>query len=125
MNELIIKSTQTTPEINFNPASGILKMSGRAYSSDINLFYKRLDAWLDEYVHAPAEITTIELRLDYYNSIFSKLLFVFFEKSKRVIQKDKNLIIRWHHHIDDTDALDDVTRISRVINFPIEKIEFE
>ncbi|MGZ4033540.1 MAG: SiaC family regulatory phosphoprotein [Bacteroidia bacterium] len=124
MNELIINSTQETPEINFNPSSGILKISGRAYSYDINVFYKTIDAWLTEYLAAPNETTTIEIRLEYSNSIFSKLLLVFFEKCKTVIQKDKKLILKWYHEKDDRESVDDSKRISKIIKLPIETIEF-
>ena len=124
MTDLTIKGTATTPEINFNPSSGILKMSGRAYSSDINIFYKTLDAWLDEYLSNPCPVTTVELRMDYFNSIFSKLLLVFLEKCKTVIQKDKTLLLKWYLHEEDIDTVDDISRISRIIKFPIEPVKF-
>ena len=125
MNDLIIERTQETPEINFNSKSGVLKISGRAYSNDINMFYKKLNIWLEEYLKHPSDITTLELQLDYYNSIFIKLLYYFFEKSKIVIQKDRKLIIKWHHQKDDEDSIDDAIRISKIINLPIEKVEYE
>src|SRR6266481_2791632 len=106
MNELTIERTQSTPEINFNSKSGILKIAGRANANDISLFYKQLDAWLDLYLVQPKD-TTIELHLEYINSVFSKLLFTFFEKCKTVIKKEKKLLIKWYHYKDDEDSIDD------------------
>jgi hypothetical protein len=124
MTQLIIKGTVDTPEINFNPSSGVLKMSGRAYSSGINMFYRELDLWMDEYLSAPAELTSVEIRMDYCNSIYNKLLLLFFGKCKGVITKNKKLTICWYHHNDDPDAIDDIVRISGIIKFPIEPIRY-
>lgn len=125
MDDLIIEKTNETPAINFNSTSGVLKISGRAYSNDISTFYKNLSNWLEEYLKMPQDITTIELQLDYYNSIFIKLLFYFFEKSKIVFQKNKKLIIKWHHQKGDEESIDDAIRISKIINLPIERVEFD
>lgn len=124
MDDLIIESTNETPEINFSATSGVLKISGRAYSNDISSFYKNLSNWLEGYLMDPQKTTTIELQLDYYNSIFIKLLFYFFEKSKTVFQKDKKLIIKWYYQKGDEESIDDAIRISKIINLPIEKVEF-
>ena len=70
MNELLIEKTKETPEINFNPSTGVLKISGRAYSNDIYQLFKPLNAWLNKYLAKPKDITTIELRIEYCNSIF-------------------------------------------------------
>ncbi|MBC7863194.1 MAG: DUF1987 family protein [Bacteroidia bacterium] len=125
MDELIMVETTESPGIHFNPVTGVLKISGRAIANDINVLYKPLDAWLDEYLQQPQEITTIELRLDYVNSMFNKLLFVFLEKSKSVTAKKKKLVIKWFHLPEDEDSVEDANRISKIINVQIDKIEYE
>jgi len=125
VNELIIEKTKETPEINFNPNSGVLKMSGRAYSNDIYQFYKPLNFWLEEYLINPKDTTVIDIKLEYCNSVFNKLLLAFFVKCKSVIAKDKKIIINWYHEKDDKDSLDDANRISRIIQLEITKIEFD
>ncbi len=125
MGDLIIESRQGTPEINFSSATGVLKIKGRANANDITLFYKQIDIWLDEYLLNPKPLTTVELQLEYINSVFSKLLFTFFEKCKSVIQKDKKLVIKWYHQKDDEDSMDDATKYSKIINLPIEQVELD
>ena len=124
MNSLIIAETLETPEINFNPETGILKITGRAYSSDITVFYKTMSAWLDEYVNNPKD-TTIELNLDYYNSVFHKLLFNFLKKCKTVLEKDKKLVIKWYHNDGDEDSIDASINYAKSLDYPIEKIELD
>lgn len=125
MEDLIIESSQGTPEINFNATTGVLRIAGRANANDISLFYKQLDIWLDQYLTKPKDTTTIELQLEYINSVFSKLLFTFFEKCKSVMQKNKKLVIKWYHQKEDEDSIDDAIRYSKIINLPIEQVELD
>jgi len=125
MKNLIIPETPETPEINFDPETGVLKISGRAYSNDISIYYKQLDSWLEEYLTSPKDKTIVELHLDYYNSIFHKLLFNFLKKCKAVTETGKKLIINWYYHHGDEDSIDASIHYSKTLDYPIEKIETE
>ncbi len=124
MDALIIEKTKETPEINFNPVTGVLKITGRAYSNDIYQLFKPLNEWLNIYLAKPKDTTTIELKIEYCNSIFNKLLIIFFENCKSVIQKNKKLVIIWHYERGDKESVDEANHISKLIGYPIEKIEF-
>ncbi|MEO6304558.1 MAG: SiaC family regulatory phosphoprotein [Bacteroidia bacterium] len=123
MKDLIIEETTETPEIKFKEDEGLLKISGRAYSSDITFFYKELDKWLEEYLLNPKDKTTIELYLDYYNSVFHKLLFNFLKKSLIVKNKGKQLVIKWFYNEGDEDSMDACMHYAKSLDYPIEKIE--
>lgn len=124
MTELFIEKTKETPEIDFNPKTGVLKISGRAYSNDIYQLFKPLNSWLDAYINNPRELTTIELKIEYCNTIFNKLLLIFLESCQAVLKKEKKLIIRWYYEKSDRDSLDEANHMSRLIKFPFETIEF-
>lgn len=124
MDALIIEKTKETPEINFNHTTGILKITGRAYSNDIYQLFKPLNAWLDLYLQKPKDITTVELKIEYCNSIFNKLLVIFLESCKTVTQKDKKLVIVWKYEKGDRESVDEANHISKLIGMPIEKVEF-
>ena len=124
MDSLIIAETLESPGIDFNAETGVLKISGRAYSSDITVFYKSLSNWLEEYLNNPKD-TTVELYLDYYNSVFHKLLFNFLKKCKTVLEKDKKLVIKWFYNDGDEDSIDASISYAKSLDYPIEKIELE
>lgn len=123
MNKLYIEKTKETPEINFNQSTGILKISGRAYSNDIYQFYNEFIIWVDQYLMNPKETTTIEIQIEYCNTIFNKLLIKLLEKSKIVLEKNRGLVIKWYYEKDDKDSYEDALFISKTIEFPIEGIE--
>ena len=125
MKDLIIESTGETPGVNFNSRTGVLNISGRAYSSGIAVFFKTFEGWLDEYLKAPQAVTTIELHLDYSNSIFKKLMMNFIKKCIGSITGDKNLVIKWYYHAGDEDSIDNGNLTAKIMNFPIQMIEVE
>src|SRR2546430_1403181 len=112
MRDLIIEKTEITPEVNFSAATGELKISGRAYSNDINRFYDDLHLWIDEYLKNPQPTTTLILQLEYYNSGFFKLLFIPIVKCKNLLQENKKLAIKWLYHEDDDDSVEDASQIA-------------
>lgn len=122
MKDLIIEKTDLTPAIHFNAGTGILNITGRAHSTSINKFYSEINLWIDEYLKHPNPTTTLALHLEYYNSAFYKLLFILIDKCKRRLINDKKFIIKWYHHEDEEDSVDDAKEISTIINFPIELI---
>lgn len=124
MDALIIEKTKETPEINFNPSTGVLRISGRAYSNDIYQLFKPLNAWLAEYLNKPKDVTTVELKIEYCNSIFNKLILLFFESCKTVLQKNKELVIIWHYEKGDRESVDEADHLAKLIAFPIQKKEF-
>ena len=124
MDVLLIEKTKETPEINFNQTTGVLRLTGRAYSNDIYQLFKPLNAWLDLYLAKPKDITTIELRIEYCNSIFNKLLIIFLESCKSVIQKNKKLDIVWFYEKNDRESVDEANHIAKLIGMQIEKREY-
>jgi hypothetical protein len=122
MEDLNIAGTDGTPEVKFNATTGVLHFSGRANSNNIKIFYRRPDEWLTEYIKNPAETTTVEVNVEYINSVFNKLLLNFLEKSKTVLSKDKKLVVKWFLYADDEDGQEECDLYSRILNFPFEKI---
>ena len=125
MRNLTIERTDVTPAVNFNASTGELKISGRAYSTDINKFYEELNAWIDDYLKNPQTVTTLILELEYYNSAFYKLMFILIEKCKKTLKQDKSFAIKWYHQRDDEDSSEDANEISAIIDYPIEIVELD
>jgi hypothetical protein len=125
MRDLIIEKTEITPAVSFSAVTGELKISGRAYSNDINRFYDDLHLWIDEYLKNPQPTTTLILQMEYYNSGFFKLLFIMIVKCKKVLQENKKFVIKWLYHEDDDDSVEDASQIASIIDFPVEIIQIK
>jgi hypothetical protein len=85
-------------------------------------FYKQVESWIDVYVCNPVETTRVDIYLEYFNSINSKIFTALLRKISEVRLKDKEFIINWYYEEDDEDILDQGENISSVLNIPIHMI---
>ena len=109
MEQLIIKGTEKTPEINFDPESGKLFVGGRSYSSDAFDFYMPVNEWLNKYIQIAKENTILEINIDYFHSVSVKYLTTIIKKVAQLKDAGKSIKVIWFHHADENgedDALD-------------------
>lgn len=102
MNELRIESTKNSPEILLNPG-GMIRIKGRSIHENTLDFYKPVEAWIDAYVLEPAEVTCIDMNLEYFNSASAKFMIQLFQKISRVRLLNKKFIVNWYYEEGDED----------------------
>jgi hypothetical protein len=73
MEELRIAPTKNTPEVILN-TDGIIKIRGRSISENVTVFYAPVDNWITEYIQTPADVTCVDMNLEYFNSGSAKML---------------------------------------------------
>ena len=73
-NQKKISPSKNTPEVILDPR-GIIKLTGRLVSENAEDFFKPIEEWINEYFRNPAEITCVEISLEYINSSGTKYLF--------------------------------------------------
>ncbi len=117
MRELKISNTKNSPEITLNPG-GIIKISGRSIHSNVIEFYKPLEEWVSEYIKDPAEVTCVDINLEYFNSASAKVFIHIFEKIKHVTLKNRKFIFNWYYEEGDEDILERGEYFSSVLGVP-------
>ena len=117
MNDLKIQSTATTPEVNFNP-EGAFKIKGRSIHENITDFFKPVFGWLDHYVKAPADLTCVDINLEYFNSATAKMLINMLQKITEVQFKHKKFMINWYYEDGDDDVFEKGEYFSSVLKIP-------
>jgi len=117
MKELILPATKSSPEIILNP-SGIIKIKGRSIHENIIGFFKPVEDWVIEYIKIPADVTCLDISLEYFNSASAKLLIHLFQKISHVQLKNKKFIINWYYEEGDEDILERGEYFSSVLNIP-------
>jgi SiaC family regulatory phosphoprotein len=116
-----IAATQSTPQVVLDP-EGVIIIKGRSMNKNAAEFYKQVERWIDEYVCNPAGITRVDIYLEYFNNVNSKIFTALLKKISEVGLKDKEYIINWHYEEDDEDILAQGENISSVLNIPINMI---
>jgi hypothetical protein len=105
MKELRIPPTKSSPEIILDP-EGMLRFRGRSIHENVADFFTPIELWITEYVENPAELTCVDLNLEYFNSASAKVFIHLLEKLKHVALKDKKYIFNWYYEEGDEDILE-------------------
>jgi len=117
MKELKISATKYSPEVVLNP-QGFIKIKGRSIHENINDFFIPVEEWLVNYIKTPADVTCIDITLEYFNSASAKILIQLLQKISHVRLKDRKFIINWYYEEGDEDVLERGEYISSVLNIP-------
>lgn len=123
MEPIIIEGSPKTPTVHFDSNEGIFKLEGRSIPENSVEFYKPLVDWLDKYRESPLPKTTVEVKLEYFNTSSSKCILDVFKKLE-LIHKSKNEVeIKWYYEEDDEDMLEAGEDYESIIRVPFEMIE--
>jgi hypothetical protein len=117
MKELKIPSTKNSPEIVLTP-DGAIKIRGRSIHENSIDFFKPVMEWLNEYVKEPADVTCIDINLEYFNSASAKIIVNLLQKISYVQLKNKKFIINWYYEEGDEDILERGEYFSSVLKIP-------
>jgi len=121
MKNLYIKPGYNFPEIKIDSELGTINISGRAHPENIDILLDPLTEWLEEYKLSPATKTTVDIKLDYFNTTASKVLIFFLSKLSSVDNTKMSII--WYYYDDDTlETLKDFKSLLKV-DFEFAKAE--
>ncbi|MBF0265552.1 MAG: DUF1987 domain-containing protein [Gammaproteobacteria bacterium] len=96
MDNLLIKETKSSPEVNFDAISQVLSMRGNLYPEHVNKFIAPVIKWLEEFFkNHPEGVTIVNLEMIYVNSSSSRALyqlFSFFNEIKEQYEVEINWV---------------------------------
>jgi hypothetical protein len=115
MQEKRIPPTKTSPEVILNP-EGIIKIRGRSIQENVTEFFQPIVEWISDYIKNPAEITCVDLKLEYFNSASAKVFIQLFQKITYVQLKHKKFIFNWYYDDGDEDILERGEYFSSVLD---------
>jgi hypothetical protein len=105
MDDLFIKGTRFTPEINFQYSANTLEIKGESYPENTSEFYAPVFESLTTYLNSiENESVTLTIRLKYFNSSSSKILINLFDHLETFAEKGKNISVFWVHKEGDEDT---------------------
>jgi hypothetical protein len=105
MEELRISPTKYTPEIILNP-EGIIRIKGRSIHENVTDFFEPIEDWISAYIAVPADLTSVDLNLEYFNSASAKVFIHILQKITYVTLKHKKFIFNWYYEDGDDDILE-------------------
>ena len=122
MEELRFVPTKNTPEIILNP-DGKIRIRGRSIHENAAAFFEPVEKWISEYVSSPANVTSVDLVLEYFNSASTKIFISILQKITHVTLKHKKYVINWYYEDGDEDILERGEYFSSVLDVPVNFIK--
>ncbi|MCU0473035.1 MAG: DUF1987 domain-containing protein [Bacteroidales bacterium] len=122
MKELKISPTKYSPEVMLSP-NGMIRIKGRSIHENVVEFFDPVEAWIAEYLEVPAEITRVDISLEYFNSASAKVFIHLLELLKQVSLKKKKFIFNWYYADGDEDILERGEYFSSILEVPFSFIK--
>ena len=119
---MLIGPTKNTPEIFLNP-EGIIRIRGRSIHENVADFFGPIEDWVTGYIDVPAEVTVVDMSLEYFNSASAKVFIHLLQKVTYVSLKHKKYIFNWYYEDGDEDILERGEYFSSVLDVPFNFIK--
>lgn len=104
---LHIKATDTTPEVRLDAQSGVLEIKGRSLPENAVEFYNPILAWMDSYIKSSPTKTTVNIDLDYLNSISEKIVVEFLKAARSLVDQGHTVEVNWYYDEEDEKMMDE------------------
>lgn len=125
MEPITITGTPKTPTVHFDSGSGKIEIKGRSIPENSIEFYKPLVDWLETYLSNPAELTEVNIQLEYFNTSSSKCILDVFKKLEAIYKSGNEVVINWYYEEDDEDMLEAGEDYQSIIKIPFKMLEIE
>jgi hypothetical protein len=125
MEKLVIDGSAKTPSIDFDSSTGVLALKGRSIPENSIEFYKPLNDWLESYSSSPKDKTTVDVRLEYFNTSSSKCILDFFKRLEKVNGAGSSVHVNWYFETDDEDMEEAGEDYEAIVGLPFSIIEVE
>lgn len=131
MKALIIKGTEFSPRITFNPALMKFEISGESRPEDAGKLYSIVLEWLEEYLKTnklkktdpnPSQIK-FEFNLLYFNTVSAKYILEILRILHAHYTNGRGIKILWYYKAKDEDMKESGEEFARLVNIPFEFIQ--
>ena len=122
MKELRLQPTKNSPEIILTP-QGMIKIMGRSIHENVAEFFSPVESWITDYIESPAEVTCVDLSLEYFNSASAKVFIHLLELIKHVSLKNGKFIFNWYYEDGDEDIFERGEYFASVLDVPFNFIK--
>ena len=124
MDDLYLKKTFNSPEIEFIAESGEINMEGRSIPEDPGEFFERLINWMNEYFLDPVEETVMNIKLEYINSGSSKYMLELLRIMKINYEKGCKVLVKWFFEEGDESIEELGQHYEQTMQIPFDIIEY-
>ena len=107
MNHLVMEKTASTPAVDFDPDTCVLRIAGESFPENAAKFYAPILAWIAEFAERPGcPAIVLECDILYFTSSTSKILMNLFDTLEGLVLKGRSVTVRWFCREDNETAVE-------------------
>jgi hypothetical protein len=124
MEDIYLKKTFNSPEVEFIASRGEMNIEGRSIPEDPGEFYEKLLDWLNDYFLEPLEETVMNVKLEYINSGSSKYMLELLRILRDNFIKGRKVLVKWYFEEGDESIQELGQHYEQTMQIPFEIIEY-
>ena len=118
MEDLIINSTHSTPEVTFSNKNGLLKIVGICTPENPKTFFTPIVDWVKDYAKEPNKETVVTFKMEYINSASQKKIHDIILICKEIHERRVPIFIDWYYHQEDEGMKEEGETLSELVKIP-------
>jgi hypothetical protein len=111
-------ATASTPSVDFDPAAGILRLSGESYPENAFDYFRPLLAWASAYLAQAHPPIVAEIALSYLNTSSIKSVMDLLDLLEAAHRRGANVSVRWSYAEDNERALEMIEEFKEEVTLP-------
>jgi hypothetical protein len=121
-----VAPTDYTPKLHLDSVTGTFSIEGKTYTEDAHAFYGPVLDWFERnYLPSPAVHTSVEVKLEYYNTSNILAVFSMLRKLEPLVRKGLNVTVKWYYNDLDTDVEETGMDLQAVSELKVELIPYK
>ncbi len=125
MAALRIDPTDDTPSVIFDKENNLFELSGKSMPEDVIEFYQPVLNWLNAYKMDPADKTSFNFKLIYFNTASSKLILDLLLILEEIKEAGHRVEIRWHSLESDEDMQEAGKEYADMVELDFEHLSYK
>ena len=105
MENIYIEQQSDTPKVILDADQGLIEFEGKSYPGDAFGFYTPLLVWMEKYFIKNKNKTTVNIKLIYFNSATSQIIYSLLDILEKVNNQDVE--INWYYNKENKDTYED------------------
>lgn len=118
MEPLHIEETRSTPEIHFDPVTGILSIGGDSYPENSFEFYRPVLTWIEEFLKMTSGTTTLDIEISYLNTGSTKCMMDLLDLLEEAFANGRDITINWRCDQENDRALEAAEEFKEEVTLP-------
>lgn len=118
MESLTLSPTASTPEVSFNPDTGLLIIKGESYPENSLELFQPLLAWVSEFLENSPLPIKLEIGLTYLNTSSIKSLMDLLDLLEEAHKESREVTVTWFYDEDNDRALEMAEEFREEVTLP-------